>query len=205
MKTLGNKSLSNFLLAIIQIVWWLEWIGAIVITGALIIMPFFKKGINFNTPVTFSATPINVIANSGTIQPGQLNATEGNFSFEVPAGVTNSLIPAFIAAGAFFFFIAATYQLRLIFLSFTKNEPFAEFNIARVRKIGLILIGYTLAHLIYHIALNEYLTSQFRWANDIRLTYSFNISALLIGLTLIVIAEVFKLGTTLENEQKLTI
>jgi len=206
MKTLGNKSLSGILSAIIRIVWWLEWIGAVVITVALIIMPFFKKDISFNTPVTFSAAAIKTVAAAGTnLETGQLNATDGNFSFQVQSGLANILIMIFIVVVAFSFFILATYQLRLIFLSFSKNEPFLEFNITRIRKIGFILISYALAQLLYHIALNQYLTSHFKWSNDIQLTYSFNLSALFIGVTLIVVAEVFKLGTSLDNEQKLTI
>ncbi len=206
MKTLGNKSLSGILSVIIQIVWWLEWFGAVVITAALIIMPFFKKNVGFNTPVTFATAAIKTVSAAGTdFENGQLNATEGSFSFQIQPSLSNILIMIFIVVVAFSFFILATYQLRLIFLSFAKNEPFVEFNITRIRKIGFILIGYALAQLLYHIALNQYLINHFKWSNDILLTYSFNLSALFTGVTLIVVAEVFKLGTSLDNEQKLTI
>lgn len=205
MKNLGNKSLSAILYTTIQIVWWLEWIGAIAITAALIVMPFFKKDIRFSTPVTFQAITIKTVAVAWTTQTGQLNATEGNFSLQVPTGLANLLAMIFIVVVAFSFFICVTYQLRLIFLSFTKNEPFIEFNISRIRNTGFILIGYTIAHLIYHIALNAYLIRHFKWADDIRLTYSISFSTLFTGITLIVIAEVFKLGASLDNEQKLTI
>ncbi|MEP7278008.1 MAG: DUF2975 domain-containing protein [Bacteroidota bacterium] len=206
MKNLGKKSIAKILSAMIQIVWWMEWIGAIAITAGLLIMPFFKKNTSFTTPVTFSAFTIKMVAaNETTLQAGRLNATGGNFSFLVPTGLISSLIMILIVVAAFSFFIAATYQLRLIFSSFAKNEPFVEFNTSRIRNLGIILIVYAFAHLIYHIALNEYLTNHFKWASDIRLTYSFNLGALLTGITLIVIAEVFKLGTSLNNEQKLTI
>lgn len=206
MKTLGNKSLSKMLLTVIQVVWWLEWIVAIAIIAAVVTIPLTKRNVNFDTPVTFTRVTLKMVESAGTnLQAGRLNVTAGNFSFQVFSSLGNSLIMVLIVAVAFFFFISVTHQLKLIFESFTKHEPFVELNITRIRKIGFILICYLPARFIYEIALKLYLTEHFRWANDISLTYSFNLSALLIGLTLIVVAEIFKLGNTLENEQKLTI
>lgn len=206
MKTLGNRSLSGILAGFIQILWWLEWIGAIVIIAALIIVPPLKKDISFSTPVTFSPITIKTVTATGdSLQTGQLNAVNGNFSLLVQPGLANTAGMVFTVVVAFSFLIMGTYQLKLIFLSFKKDEPFAEFNIARIRKIGLILIGYAVAQLLYSIALNQYLMAHYKWGSDIHLTLNLNFSALFTGATLIIIAEVFKLGASMDNEQKLTI
>ena len=205
MKTLGTKSLSTVLSRVIQVVWWIELVAAVCITAAIIITPFFKEEVSFNTPVTFSNVNVkNVTAAAPDIQTGQLTVTDGRFYFPVQTNFTNTLIMTIIVIGAFSFLILITYQLKQIFSSFEKNEPFMEINIKRIRKIGIILIAYTVAQLLYNIAVNQYLVSHFNWDNT-QLTYSINLIALFTGVTMIVIAEIFKLGTFLEEEQKLTI
>ncbi len=206
MKALGTKSLSTIVSMVIQIVWWIEWIAAISITAAIIIIPLFKRSVSFNTPVTFSATIIKDVAATAADQPaGQLHATEGSFSFDVPSNLANGLIMGIVVAAAFCFIILITYQLKLIFSSFGKNDPFVEFNAKRIRKIGFILITYVLAQLLYNIALNYYLIAHFKWESGMQPTYSINVGTLFTGLTMIIIAEIFRQATELDNEQKLTV
>jgi len=205
------------LLLIVRIVWWMEWIVAIIAIAAIIIFPFVRGSkvsnppaaystISFNTPVTFStATAQNVAATIAGMPAGQLKATEGNLAVQVKAGLLNTSLMVIVVLAAFACFILITYQLKLIFSSFEKSEPFFESNTRRIRIIGFVLIIYSLAQLAYNIAMNQYLLSHFKWDQGTQLTYSFNFGTLFTGLTLIVVAEVFKLGASLDNEQKLTI
>ena len=206
MKTLGNKSLSTILSGIIHVIWWIEWIATIAIIGAIIITPFFKKDVSFTTPVTFSAVTVShSIATGPNLESGQLNAINGNFSFHVQPNLTNTVIMLFIVVVISSFFILATYQLKLIFSSFNKKDPFMWLNIRRLRNIGFIIGAYSFVQMLYNIALNQYLTTHFKFDVPIHLTYSFNLGALFTGVTIIVIAGVFKMGAELESEQKLTI
>ncbi len=206
MKTLGTKSLSAVLSGIIQVVWWVELVAVVGITAAIITTPFFKEQVSFNTPVTFSNVSVkNVEAAVPNLPAGELIATDGNFSFLVQTNLVNTLIMAAVFMAAFTFLILVTYQLKLIFSSFKKNEPFMAVNINRIKKIGFIVIVYAIAKLLYSIALNQYLLSHFKWEGSIKLTYSVNLIALFAGATLIILAEIFKLGAFLDEEQKLTI
>ena len=184
MKTLGNKSLSAILLAITNVVWWIEWIASITIIGVIIIVPFFKKSIDFNAPVTFSTTNLKNLASTGLgYSGGNLKVTEGNFFFPVQTTLQNVLGMLVIVGVVSAFFILVTYQLKLIFSSFKRDDPFVEFNMSRIRKIGFMLIIYFFLQLSYTVALNRFL----------------------MGIILIVIAEIFKRGAVLDNEQKYTI
>lgn len=206
MKTLGNKSLSTVLSGIIHVIWWIEWIATIGVIAAIIITPFVKKDVSFTTPITFSAVTVShVAAARPNFETGQLNAADGNFSFNVQPNLINTLIMLLIVMVIGSFFILATYQLKLIFSSFNKHDPFMWLNTTRLRNFGFIIGAYSLAQLAYNIALNQYLTTHFKFGGPIQLTYSFNFSALFTGVTIIVIAGVFKMGAELDSEQKLTI
>lgn len=206
MKILGNKSLSTILSKIISVIWWIECVGAVVIVGAVLLTPFFEKEVNFITPVSFSAVTVRTVeSGANNIPAAQLTASEGSFTFPVQTDLTTTLIMASVIALTFAFFILITYQVKCIFSSFAKNDPFVESNVPRMRSIGLTLVAYSLTRLLYNIGLNQYLLVHFKWNNGIQLTAGFNSSIFFIGLIIIVIAEIFKLGTSLENEQKLMI
>ena len=206
MKILGNKSLSAILSTIIRILWWIEWVGAVVILTAVLLTPFFKNEVSFKTPVSFSAFTVRTVEPAANNVPAaQLTASEGSFTFPVRPDFMTTLIMALVIAVAFAFFILITYQVKRIFSSFAKNDPFVESNAPRIRSIGLTLIAYSLIRLLYNIGLNQYLVAHFKWNSGIQLTAGFNSSIFFIGLTIVVMAEIFKLGASLENEQKLMI
>jgi hypothetical protein len=205
MKTLGNKSLSAILAKCINVIWWIAWIGFVVLITAIIMTAVIKKAFVLNIPVTYAAVTIAQIQPAGGgFPPGVLNSTNGSLYVQIAA--TWPYVIMLLAALTIIFaaVLMVTYQLKIIFSNFRNNLPFNEPNISRIRHIAVVLIGYALAQWLFNIAVNQILVSNFRWEH-ITLTYSFNISCLLTGIVLIVIAEIFKQGTALDNENKLTI
>jgi hypothetical protein len=205
MKTLGNKSLSAFLARAINIVWWLEWAGFAVMMIVGIALAIGKRAFTVNIPVTYSAITLRQIPNVNRDLPsGVLNSTNGNLYLNMDASWQNIVL---LLAGMTMLFAAAiliTFQLKVIFSNFRQNLPFQGPNISRIRNIAFILIAYSVVQWLFVIVVNQILLSNFRW-EPVQLTYSFNLSALVTGLILIVVAEIFKLGASFENENKLTI
>ncbi|HEY4322883.1 MAG TPA: DUF2975 domain-containing protein [Mucilaginibacter sp.] len=205
MKTLGNKSLSTIIAAIINVVWWVEWVvcGAIITIG--IITAIVKQGFTLNIPVTFSTIKLLDVSPVNKDFPGGiLNSTNGNLFIQIHATWQNiaMLLVAFVSISAMIMII--TYQLKVIFSNFKQNLPFNELNFSRIRNIAMVLIVYSVLQWVTVIIVNQMLISNLNWG-QVRLTYGFNVGCLFTGLILLIVAEIFKLGVLLEEEKSLTI
>jgi len=205
MQVLGNKSLSAILARIINTFWWLEWIAFCVVIIATIAAGIGKKTFTIDIPVTYAAITLKQIAPvNSDFASGILNATSGHLSLDVGTSWQSVIVLITGFAIVFAVAITITYQLKIIFSNFKKNLPFTELNISRIRNIAFILITYSVIQWLFIIVVNQILMSNLKW-EQVKLTYSFNLSALSIGIVLVVIAEIFKLGAWLDNERKLTI
>jgi hypothetical protein len=206
MKAIGSKSITNILFFIINVVWWLEWIAFSIVSLVFVITSFSQKYININLPISFS--PVNfksVAALNNDLLNGSLKVMNGNFSFLLHNSFRNTFICLIGLVAVFSFILLITHQIKLIFASFSNNDPFNELNIKRMNLIGVLLIGFSFLELIFNIFIDQYLKSQFDWKEGMSLTAGYNVTYLLTGLILIIIAGIIKLGASLENETKLTI
>ena len=129
----------------------------------------------------------------------------GNFYFPLHPNLQNTLMMLLGVILAFSFLLFITWQLKLIFSSFVQEQPFHELNMQRIRKIGLALIGFSLFKSLVNIGMNRYFITHFKWADGMALTYSLSLQYLFAGGILIILAAIFKLGFSLEEEKKLTI
>jgi len=205
MKTLGNKSLSAILAKAINIIWWLEWVAYIVVVTVIIMTAIIRKAYAVSIPVTFTEITIRQVHPLNKDFPlGILNTTSGNLSLHLNAAWQNVLMLEIGFSLLFAVVILVTYQLKVIFSSFRQDIPFSEVNISRIRNIAFVLMAYSVVQWLFVIVVNQILITNLRWEH-MQLTYSFNISCLFTGVILIVVAEIFRQGTLLDNEQKLTI
>lgn len=206
MKAIGSKSLTKILFFIVNVVWWLEWIAFTIVALVFVITSFTQKYISINLPISFSSVNFKSV---GALNKGLLNGSllvmNGDFTFQLYNSFFNTLICLIGLVAVFSFILLVTYQIRLIFTSFIANDPFNVLNIRRMNFIGVLLIGFSFLELIFNIVINLYLKSQFEWKESISLTVGYNVTYLLTGIILIIIAGVINLGASLENENKLTI
>ena len=206
MNILGKRSLSGILTVIINIIWWIEWVAYASVTGAIIIAFITNRHVNLKVPVTFSSIVIKQIHRTGqNNSPGQLEVLSGEYLFGIRMNLLTTLI---LLAGftiTFLLIILVTRHLKIIFSNLKKNFPFNEVNAWRIRNIGIIFIIASLLQWIFNIALTRFLLSDFNWGNEIDLTYRFNVSFMITGIILIIIAEIVKQGTSLNEENNLTI
>lgn len=97
-------------------------------------------------------------------------------------------------------------QLRLVFRTLRDGQPFVAANAARIRQVGFAVILGELARAATLYFDSYYTTTHFA-ATGVRLLATLDISgmAILDGLVILVVAEVFRHGTRLDEEQTLTI
>jgi hypothetical protein len=104
------------------------------------------------------------------------------------------------------FILWVVAQLRLVFRSIRNGQPFLPVNAIRIRRIGIAVILGELTRAIATYLSNYYAMMHFS-ANGIQFTAPIDISviALVHGLIIIVIAEVFRMGSQLQEDQSLTV
>ncbi|SEA76501.1 DUF2975 domain-containing protein [Pedobacter hartonius] len=205
MKILGNKSLSAVISIILNFVWWIEWAFAAVFIIMMWISIHIRGECVLPLPVTFSEITIGTVQSiNKTFPGGHINTTNGILSLQVQANIINVVLLA-IGYGFIFALISIiTYQLKMIFSNFKKHLPFNTLNIYRIRNIAIVLIAYSVVQWLYVVLVNTILNSQIKWRH-MELSYSFNVNYALMGVILIIVAGIFQIGLSLEEEKQLTI
>jgi len=205
MKTLGNKSLSAVIAITLNVLWWIELAVA---AGFLILLGIagqIRSGYVLQLPVSFSETTISTVRSINSNFPGgHINTTDGILSLQIQANGPNVILLLFGYGLIFAAVNIITYQLRAIFSNFRKNLPFNALNISRIKNIAIVLIAYSVVQWLYVVLLNRILSSNLKWEH-LDFTYNFSVSYALMGLMLIIVAEIFKIGLSLEEEKQLTI
>jgi hypothetical protein len=69
----------------------------------------------------------------------------------------------------------------------------------------MILILFIFLQWLFNIGLTRFLISRFRWDEGMALTYDLSSRYLVAGIILIALAEIFRMGASLEEETNLTI
>ena len=97
-------------------------------------------------------------------------------------------------------------QLSAVFRTLRDRRPFVPDNAIRIRRIGYAVILGELARTALVYASNSYAMTHFS-ANGLRFDArpDMNVFAIVHGLIILAIAEVFRAGTRLDEDQSLTI
>lgn len=206
MKTIGRRSLSTVIATGLKAIWWGEWVWIIYTIAEIFEAAYYRGDYAPHVPIAFKDATI--VAPIGTIYKDfkftHLNSTSGDLYFQVNA--TWKSISVLIA---FYLIVFAaisiiTYQLKIIFSNFSKNLPFNEVNIPRIRNIAYVFLAYTIVQWAGTIIIREVLVRIVHWRR-FELTYDFNFNYFILGIVLLFVAEIFKWGTALEEENNLTI
>jgi hypothetical protein len=102
--------------------------------------------------------------------------------------------------------MAIIYQLRKIFATLTVGNPFVLENSKRMRKIGLLIFGGVLVELIAGSVIGKLIMDNVLIRGvTFSVKGSLNIGGIFFGLVILVLAEIFRQGALLKDEQDLTI
>ncbi|GAA4324876.1 hypothetical protein GCM10023149_26810 [Mucilaginibacter gynuensis] len=205
MKILGKNSLSAIIAVIINFVWWLEWVAAGIFLILFSISGHIRGGYVLKIPITFSEITTKQLHPFNTHFPvGILNATNAVLGLSVKANWQN-IAMLLIGFGIIFATVVIiTYQLKKIFLNFKQNLPFNHLNIIRIKNIAYALLGYSFLQWLFVVASYQILNITYN-TGHVDFQYDFTISYAIMGIVLIIVAEIFRLGLELEEEKQLTI
>ena len=209
MKVLGERSIASFIRFVLGVAWWLVAI-ALGLLSVLLVLSFwlnFETGnLTMKLPVALELkTPVRGSTNQTAHTDASIENLTGNLRFPVQ----NSL---FFSASVFLIVVLLSTllwvltQLRYVFVSLSRGLLFIPDNARRIRGVGFTVIFGELARaaLVYFWS---YYTSLHFTANGLRFVASTDLNAITIvsGLAILVIAEVFREGARLHEEQSLTI
>jgi hypothetical protein len=156
-------------------------------------------------PVSVAVDQGRIAAPSLGIERAEIQDLRGSLRFPLQRGrlfIVNGLL-LMLGIGILLWL---TTELQSVLRTVRDGKPFAPSNATRVRRIAWILIvGEVVRAAIVYVE-NSYAATHFT-AEGIRFTASADLSvaAIVEGLIILVIAEVFRAGTRLDEDQSLTV
>jgi hypothetical protein len=229
----GFGRVLTFLAFSISVSWYFVAVGVFVTSCLVVISPFVTlPGMRLTIPVSFSVDPGIVRVTSS--EPSRESGTGQNirvgsegFAFEVGPENTRAKIPQVHVRGSIRFptesrglvlgaalLLSALLslvlwvlgQLRAVFQTLRVGQPFVVANATRIRRIAFAVIFGEAGRAAIVFVTNYYASTHFV-AEGLRFDArpDFSIMAVFYGLIILVIAEVFRAGTRLDEEQSLTV
>ncbi len=190
MKYLGKKSASSVLKVVLDLTWYLGLAGVVLL---MLFQVYFMVG-------------------GPELIPGSLQIeTPGlvfRFTDGLPEPVTRTkfvvgfiLVLLLLAVG-----LLVIYQLRKIFATLAGRTPFTKENARRIRIIGIAVIAGALLNTIVYFMLGLYI-SNFVQLPGVELIANLKVDfgGIFLGAVIIILAEVFRYGACLQEEQDLTV
>ena len=218
MKTIKKSKLAVFFHYLISIFYclYILWFALVILAVLLtIIDPESPVARLHHTTTMFELSPLDstqvYTANSSDPSAQIEMKLLGYFTIRVGNRVYNSwLLLGFLLCGGFY--LVVINQLRKFLFTITAGTPFVNENAGRISMMGFCLIGAELVRIFIEGILIFYLkgTVSVPGARVSYLDFNFywdwlNLEIIFAGFIILVIAEVFKVGINLREEQELTI
>ena len=209
MRAIGRYSVSSFLSAVLTI----ASIGVAILLAIamllLVVSPWadFGSDLRLGIPVAIAidTQALHVTAPSLGASTAKLSKVTGNLEFS--AASKRAVVAPMLTVVAMLMLVAwALQQLRELFRALRNGEVFAPANIRRVQRVGwaVILAEPVRALMTYSasaFAQSHFVGDGIRFVTD----FNLNLGTIFGGLAILVIAEVFRAGTRLDQDQSLTI
>jgi hypothetical protein len=210
MKGIGNACVSWLVRVLVNV-------GAYAAAFGLVVAACFTafslfgdvSGGEMDIPTVFSVDTrlFDVTAPTLGIEHAELESIRGsgNLKFAVP----NRAFLATAFGGLTLWLamvLAVLHQLRAVFRTLREGHPFVAANATRIRRTAYIVILGELARYGLTFVGNHYAMRYFS-ADGLRFDVwpDLNATTIVTGLIILVIAEVFEVGTRLDEEQSLTV
>jgi hypothetical protein len=209
MKVMGRGSVSSFLAGMINI----GWYGAMVLLALsiclLALAPWVdppRIEVSLELPVAFrvEAEPRHLSASPSGVEHVHLEKARGSLVFSPQSRLVAEAAVLLIVLLALVMWVLG--QLRAVFRTLRAGKPFVAANATRIRRIAyaVILGEFLRSAFVYlgtHYAMTHFLIQGLR----LETRWDLSIGAIIAGLIILVIAEVFREGTRLDEEQSLTV
>lgn len=212
MKALGEYSLASFIKFIISAAWYIQLFFLLLLTVGLSIKFFYNdtaEAIPQTLEVVLSpgrSESIRVEAAAQGITDAKLMLGVGKLTFNHQG---SKQIIAFVMISMWIGFaisLSITYLLRNFFRSLSQNSPFAIENARRLRLIAVLIMLTPLVDFINDMIVTWFVQRNFMLDGaDISAHVDFDLKAVFAGLVLLIIAEIFRIGAQMKEEQELTV
>lgn len=208
MKLTGRASVASFLTVLLNVASY-GLAVVIVITSALTVISLFVhiRGAEIDLPVSFHVDGRALQVNAASLGiEAQIRDARGSLEFRPPRGAL--VVPAVLLGVTVMLGIVlwGLGQLKDVFRTLRDGQPFVAANATRIRSVALSVIFGELTRTALMFAANAYAVTHFS-ASGLQFDAEpdLNIFAIIHGLIILVIAEVFRAGTQLDEDQSLTI
>ncbi len=202
MKALGKGSIASIVRVGLTIAWYALWVAAVGVIGGAIaygaILALIANG---------AIDPALLQGGPGNVELGASGSGDFHVTYDQPGGGTwPVVVPALlIAAVAVAGSLVIVWRLRKLFDSFSSGEPFQRENATHLRVIWITMLVIEVSRYVL-MALTGVLLARFGGPEvDANYTLAVDFSTWGSILILIVLAEVFREGARLKEEQELTI
>ncbi len=200
-----NKRLISILGGLINVIWWV----AIPVFSFLFLVVLYKLFIDgtVNWDIALNIPPndfdFSITPNEPSYRFEAIAGIEGKLIFNVDLTALLIVVALVLVAGTFYLVLAILYNLRKIFRSLRAGEPFAYENFARLRRIAYCVLSLAVLDCGKSL-FNRYLLQQHFWGHGKNYTakLSFGIDMILIGLVILLLAEIFRHGYKLKTENE---
>ncbi|RDV15904.1 DUF2975 domain-containing protein [Pontibacter diazotrophicus] len=211
MRTLGKYSLASFIKFIITAAWYIQIFFLILLTVA-ITFKFFSNT-TAPTPETVEvrltesrSIDVTTASVAENISAANLELDTGKLTFSHQSSkqiIGFNLLSMWIA---FSISLTVTYLLRKLFKSLTQNDPFVVENAQRLRLIAFLIMLEPVTSFAHDAFVNWFIQHNFLLdGSGIRAHLSIDLKTLFVGLIVLVIAEIFRIGARMKEEQELTV
>ena len=218
MNRLGKRSLVSLVTVVLNIAWGLCALGLALTVLLFVLVPVVKEplevdaswlivGTRMTVPVSFAVDPDgpHVAAPSLGIADAQLRDLRGRLTFPTTPGpflVGNAILLLIVFSLALW----VTGNLKAVFRTLREGQPFVAVNASRIRAVayGVVLIEVARSAITWFE--NYYVMVNFS-AQGLRFSAApeLNVFAIILGLIILAIAEVFDDGSRLHEDHSLTI
>jgi hypothetical protein len=210
MRAMGKGSVSSFLTVLLDV----GWYGAVLVMALMacivaVALVSDVHGGEMDIPASFSVDTrtLRVTAPSLGITDVQIQDARGRalLKFRPPSGAflaETALVPILFLG----FILWVLGQLRAVFRTLRDAQPFVPANATRIRRIAYAVILGEITRSAMVFGGNYYVATHFS-AEGLRFDIrpDLDVFAIILGLIILVIAEVFRAGTRLDEEQSLTV
>ena len=208
MNVIGRWSIASFLTVFLNVVWYVQWVALAGTMCLLMASPFMDLA-DAETSIwaafTVDANVVHITAPSIGVENAQLEDVRGTLRF--PLRDRTNLIGPLVGLFLFLAFVQWVIgELRALIRTLRDGRPFVRVNATRIRRIGWAVIVGEVVRALGTFLSDRYVMSHFV-ASGLRFEAELDVSviAIITGLVILVIAEVFRTGTRLDEDHALTI
>lgn len=209
MQLLGNRSVAWWIKLLLDAAWWLllGLSALVLIQGLHFALTRDASQIETQIGVQIEFEPERFVIDAPElgIEGGEIEKATGNLKFSNPSRAYALTILAWTYVGLAILLISV-FQLRKIFGSLARGAPFEAENGRRLRIIALAIIAGQVARALMAFAASRGVDQEWLAPGiTLRPNWGVDLASLLFALMILVLAEVFRQGAKMKEEQDLTV